>query len=213
MDNFKDRIKDCESKYNNLMGQKQNILDNIVAENNNVISSKNCLSDIEMAQKLLQKVATQLQNKLSIKINEFVTYALVYVFESDKYKFDLEFVEKRGKTEVEMKLTTPDGGVMLDSINDIATGGGVLNVIAFALRIALWHLQTNKENFFIMDEPFANISADRLGNMANLVQEISERMGVQFIFVSHLEKFNNEKFIKINVQKVENVSKIVEEGL
>lgn len=207
-------MKERLDKINRELVRKQterDIIKKDIKETEDYIESmKSKLSDIEEAQKLLQKTAKDLQNRLSIKINEFVTYTLEQVFGSGVYEFHMEFVEKRGKTEVEMYLTSSnDGRVDLKDPNNIRGGGGCLDIVALALRIAMWSLQPKRTNTFIYDQPFTNVSADVLPRVADLLQELSERMGLQFIIINHLVQFHNDEFKEITIRLEEGVSKVV----
>lgn len=207
---MKERLEKIEKELLKKKTECDMIKKDISATEEYIENMKNKLSDIEEAQKILQKTAKELQNRLSIKINEFVTYTLEQVFGENVYKFNMEFVEKRGKTEVEMYLTSSnDGRVDLKNLNDIRGGGGVLDIVALALRIAMWSLQPNKSNTFIFDQPFTNVSADVLPRVADLLQELSERMGLQFIIINHLEQFHNDEFKEITIRLEEGVSKVI----
>ena len=67
-------------------------------------------------------------------------------------------------------------------------GGGLLDIISFALRVVLWSLEKPRSrNILIMDEPFR-----WTGNLtelaANMMKEISKKLGLQIIMVTHDER-------------------------
>ena len=140
---------------------------------------------IEQAQTFLQNVAKETQNKLSYHISEFVSSALETIWEEDAYSFELKFVEKRNKTEVEMYLLDDNGKINLKDLNEIRTGGGILDVCAFALRISLWSLQKSKERLMIFDQPFTNLDNEHLPLANKLLKEVNEKLGIQIIIINH----------------------------
>lgn len=135
--------------------------------------------DIEEALSIVQTVAQATQKQLEFYLSDIVSYALGLVFD-EPYRFKLEFVVRRGKTECDLWLER-DGE--LTSPMDEA-GGGVVDVAAFALRLSLWSLNKNRATI-IFDEPFRFVSANYRGRVAQMVKEVSERIGLQIILVSH----------------------------
>jgi hypothetical protein len=126
---------------------------------------------ISEARELLSTVALETQEQLRYHISEIVTLAMDAVLD-DPYELEVDFVPKRGKTECELWFSR-DGERMkpLD-----ATGGGAVDIAAFALRVALWTLRANKtRNTLVLDEPFKHLRGEHLNRRAiQMVREISQ---------------------------------------
>jgi len=138
----------------------------------------------EKAQAIIQKVAQETQQQLEYHISDIVSLALDTIFE-DPYQFTVEFVVRRNKTECE--LVFKRDGERISPLS--ASGGGVVDVASFALRIALWTLQNPKSrNTLILDEPFKFLSKDLLPRACDLLQELRDRLSLQFIIVTHLDE-------------------------
>lgn len=159
----------------------------------------------EKAQAIIQKVAKETQSQLEFHISDIVTMALDTIF-TEPYKFRVGFVLKRNKTECELSFER--GGELIDPLS--ASGGGVIDVASFALRIALWTLQAPKSrNTIILDEPFKFLSKDLLPRASELLKELSKKLNLQFIIVTHLDELTEEAdkifkvFIKKGVSKIE----------
>lgn len=127
----------------------------------------------------LFSVAKETQKAISLNVSELVNLALNLCFPGE-YRFKLEFVEARGKVEARCLFEHNGNDV---SIMD-ATGGGVVDVCAFALRLSCYVL-TNAADTIILDEPFRFVSVDLRPRVAGLVKELSEKLNVQFIIVTH----------------------------
>lgn len=168
-------------------------------------------SIIEEAQTILQYTAKQTQNRLSFHISNFISSALQSIWGEDAYTFTLEFIEKRNKTEVQMLLHTKEGTVSLENLNSIAVGGGVLDVVALALRIALWSLQSHHQHIMILDQPLSNLDQNYLPKAGELITQLSERLGIQFIIINHNPVLAGIATETIEVVKENGVSKIVKE--
>lgn len=174
------------------LSQKIRNLDKLIAKKSVLQErEKRLLSDKKEAQRdmkntedgllIAQQVAKQTQNQIKIHISEMVSLALGSIFE-DPYSFELDFVDKRGKTEAEMYFVR-DG----ERINPMdASGGGAVDVASFALRIALWNIKRPKSNnTIVLDEPFRFLSKDLQPKASELLKLLSDRLGIQFIIISH----------------------------
>jgi len=136
---------------------------------------------LEHAQAIVQAVAQATQKQLEIQLSDIVSLALESVFD-DPYKLKIDFVIRRGKTEADIWFERD--GELLDPLQ--ATGGGVVDLACFALRIAMWSLSSNKvKNTLILDEPFKMLSVNLLPKAGMVIKEISQKLNLQFIIVTH----------------------------
>lgn len=108
-----------------------------------------------------------------------MSMALEAVF-PDPYKFEINFVLKRGKTEVESWLVRR--GKYTDPMS--SNGGGVVDIVAFALRVTFWSF-SKKSPVILLDEPFRFVSRDLQIRAGNVMKKLSESLGIQFIMVTH----------------------------
>lgn len=139
----------------------------------------------EQARGIIQTVGQQTQEELQYHISELVSLALNAVFD-EPYTFKVEFVLRRGKTECDL-LFERDGHAFspIDS-----SGGGPVDVAAFALRIALWNIASPRpRNTLILDEPFKFIdpieNTEHLRRASDMLKELSAKLGLQLIYVTH----------------------------
>lgn len=138
--------------------------------------------DIEQAAIVIRLVAQQTQEQLQYYISDMVSAAIEAIFPKDDYEFKLEFVQRRNRTEADLFLADSKG----NRIN-IATGeaGGLILIISFALRAALWSLSKSSRPVFILDEPAHFIhSREMHSKFAELLQTISEQLKLQIIMVT-----------------------------
>jgi DNA repair exonuclease SbcCD ATPase subunit len=166
--------------------------------------SKN-LKNSETARMIMQTVAQKTQQELEYQISEIVTLALQSVLE-ETYEFDIEFVIKRGKTEAIIKFIKD--GKKFDPMMD--TGGGVVDITSFALRIALWQLSSPRSrNTIILDEPFKHLSINYQEKAGKLLSLLSERLNIQFIIITHISELieSADKVFKVVIKK--GVSEVV----
>ena len=174
-----------------------------------IASKQVSLEYILGAQELLQQTAQKTQSRLSFHISNFISSNLEAIWGEDAYTFSMEFIEKRNKTEVSMLLHTPEGDVSLDSLNNVRGGGGVLDIVAFGLRIALWSLQSQKQKVMILDQPLSNLDQEHLPKAGELIKELSDKLGIQFIIINHNPALAEIADNTIEVVKRNNVSKVI----
>lgn len=131
------------------------------------------------AQIFLQTVAQETQNSLRIHLQDIVQLALDSCFPGE-YVFQIRFEIKRGQTEAELLLEKE--GQPIDPMS--STGGGVVDVLAFGLRIAAYTL-SKSDNVIVLDEPFRFLSQNLQPRAGEIIRELSHRLGLQFIMVTH----------------------------
>lgn len=128
---------------------------------------------------IINYVAKYTQQQLEMRITNIVSMALAAVF-PDPYQFKLVFNERRNQTEADLLLVRD--GEELSPVE--GAGGGVLDVVSFALRIAVL-LMSNHRRIIILDEPFRHLSADLQPKASEMMKMLSDKLGIQFIMVSH----------------------------
>lgn len=142
----------------------------------------------------LRDLYEQVQERYHGQIMQIVSYCLKEVFGPDAYEFKIAFVQKRGQ--VEASLIFERDGEQFDPLN--ASGGGVLAVACFALRLAVLYLtKQSVRPFIVMDEPFGQLSVEYRERMAALLEELSNQFGFQFLLITHSEELELGRTFRI----------------
>jgi len=137
---------------------------------------------IERVQLILQEVAQITQSQLAWYVDDMTSAAIEAVFPEHDYRLRLEFVQRRGTTEADIVLSDGQGHRVRPRDAD---GGGLINVAAFALRVALWSLSKTTRPVLVLDEPFHFLhSRDAHARVAELLREISNRLGLQVVMIT-----------------------------
>jgi DNA repair exonuclease SbcCD ATPase subunit len=155
------------------------------------------LKHLEQAQAFLQKVAQDTQEQLKIHVEDIVQLALDAIF-PDKYTFEIQFNIAYGKTTAELVFISKQSGHIVDPM--IASGGGVVDVCSFALRLACWTLSRGIDKVIILDEPFRFLSKNLQERAGTLLKELSLKLGIQIILTTHLDALIDAADKTINVK-------------
>lgn len=167
-----DTIIKAESRVELLTGQKESL-------EKKVVSGKENLIYLEEAQALFQQVAKETQEQIRYHLEDIVNLALDTVFPG-RYAFRIIFEIKRNKTEARIVLM--DGEHEIDPM--YSNGGGVTDILSFALRIALLMISKNRK-LLLLDEPFKFISMDLKEEAFAILKRLSKELGIQIIAVTH----------------------------
>lgn len=146
---------------------------------------KQSLLLLEQVQVFLQTVAKETQEQLKFHIQDIVQLALDYCF-GDKYKFTINFDIKRGQTEAQLRFDL--GGESIDPMD--ASGGGAVEIAAFAIRIAVWTLGRTRATI-LLDEPFSKVSVGFRPQAAQIIRQLSQKLQIQFIIITHMEEITD----------------------
>jgi DNA repair exonuclease SbcCD ATPase subunit len=190
--------------YCNKQSGKRDILSKQLADAKAQLDALNSRTiAIAELQLIIQEVAMATQANVVFRINSIVNKVLQSVFPT--YSFDLSFEVKRGRSEAQLKFYCGDNIVnILDS-----SGGGVCDVAALGLRLAVWAL-SKSANTLLLDETTKYVSLDLQPRVAQVLKELSEALKLQIIMVSHSAPLNDlaDKLFKVELDK-KNVSQVM----
>lgn len=176
-------ISEYKPKIEKLVLQKEVAEKTYQREMISVKKNEAHLKNVEESQRIVQGVAQVVQQKVHDRISGVVSRCLESVFD-DPYEFRILFEQKRGKTEARLVFVRDD--MEIDPLT--ASGGGVVDLAAFALRLACLSLARPKlRPLVILDEPFRFVSVDYRFRIREMLEILSKEMGVQFIQVTHIE--------------------------
>jgi DNA repair exonuclease SbcCD ATPase subunit len=146
------------------------------------------------ARGIAQSVASSIQSSCFDQFAAVVSKCLSTALGS-RYQLKLNYTQKAGKTQVELLLM--DGEEEYDPMSD--TGGGVVDIVSFALRIAAMVMKRpESRSLFILDEPFRFLSQEYRESAEQLVQELATELNCQFVIVTHINELISGTVINID---------------
>lgn len=165
-------------------GERDIIVQSIKALESDIKNVNKDIARTEEALAISQLVAHETQDILVYHISDVVSLALNSVLE-EPCEFVLEFTTKANRTQCEMGLKVGDD-IMKPYF---AKGGGVVDLAAFALRVALLNLYEGRvENVLVLDEPLKFLSRKLLPKAAEMLKMISKELNLQILMITHLEE-------------------------
>ncbi len=167
-------------------GEKKSLENQIKDTKKSIRILKRDIDTSEKVKQIINYVAEQTQKKLEYHISSITSMAMSSVF-PDPNDIVLEFVQRRGKTEADIFLEKNGNRIKPIDKGELRTSGGVVDVGSFALQIALWSLQSKKSrSILILDEPLKWLKGGDLPQKgADMIKEISNKLNIQIIMVSH----------------------------
>jgi len=177
------KISELRTSLERRKGQKQQIEQTLANTQIELKQNQRSLRHHEQARELIRIAGETTQKSLSYHISEITSLALEAVFDNP-YCLEVDFVQRRNKTECDLYFSRD--GNRVDPMD--ASGGGAVDVASFALRIASWSMMHPRlRNTIILDEPMKNLSKDMQDKASLMLKEVSKKLGIQFLVITHEE--------------------------
>jgi DNA repair exonuclease SbcCD ATPase subunit len=201
-------LANIRDKINQAVGARNQIKNDLLSLNEDYKYNQKMYHAAEKAQVFLQKVALETQEQIKFHLSDLVSTALKSIFGNNAYKFEIDFQakgQKSARTECNFYFAKDES--KFDPM--ASTGGGPVDVASFGLRVAIWAIsQPRTRNIIILDEPFKFLSEDLIPLAGEIISEISHKLGVQFIFVTHKNELTKSANSIFKVIKKRNISQV-----
>jgi predicted ATPase len=142
----------------------------------------------EEAVAFLNSFADQRQAEVQNQIEGLVTQGLQTIFD-DSMTFHVVSEVKSNRTEVRFTLRSLMGEEVVETPILDARGGGVAAVIGFLLRLVVKML-SRERLLLVLDETFAQLSAEYEPRLAEFIRDLVDKTGVQIVMVTHSEVYS-----------------------
>jgi len=141
-------------------------------------------SELLEAQSVITKLFIDCSQEAREIIEVISNLALKAVF-GNKYSFELNYEVKRNQVEANpilYKYGKPR------RIQD-ECGEGVVDILSFGFRLAIWAISDEKSHSFSLDEPFKSVSESNERTAAEMMRETFKSLGIQCILTTHSQNF------------------------
>lgn len=200
-DLLKERLRELQTAKRILIGNKDKLL--LKSE-----GLKKDYDDYKKAKWVISKVVEKTQQNFKDRVESLTTLMIRSIFD-EPFEFKLIFEEKNNQLECRPAVFDNNDEYRADT----DMGGSIVDVISFALRIILWSVENPQTRaVFFLDEPFRfvgrNTMLDRCGK---LLRDISYKLNVQLIIItheSHLVEIADRAFHVKKVNKISTVTRM-----
>ena len=127
----------------------------------------------------LFQVSANYREEICNLFTSLVTEALCSIFEKD-IKFEIKLYSYRNEPAIDVTVT--EGELEVDPQK--SCGGGVNDIISLVLKIIFIYLK-GSTRILILDESLKFLSRNYLEQASSFISDISKRMNLQVILVSH----------------------------
>ena len=200
---IRNKVNVIKAELSVLQRQKENVVQSIKRAKKVAIKQENALV-------FVREVGLQTQEQLQYHISDLTSMALDAVFGDEAYEMKVTFITRRGKVECDLSFVR--NGHEIDPLE--SSGCGAVDIAAFSLRVASWALSNPQPKpVIILDEPFRYVSKRYRPLASQMIQQVSRRLGIQFIIVTHDEVLAQyaDKIFEVSIHN--DISKINEIAL
>lgn len=208
------KIEDLEAKLNVQKGRRdivQKNLDSQLEKIENLKKDETILSQVEI---LLNMASEYGREQAKTQVESLVSSCLSFIFETD-VEFVIELND--GKiTGADFYVVSNYDGYTVKTQPETSRGGGIVDIISIALRIAMIEIYNPKiEGPLILDEPGKHVSEEYVFNLGEFLRRSSTMFHRQIIMVTHnkyLSEICDKSFLVEQKNSVSKVSHIENEN-
>ena len=134
---------------------------------------------------VLHGMETTWRDRFQQGLAAVVSEGLTSVF-ADQIEVKLETSQYRDATAIDLRVM--QGGIETDV--EEAKGGSLVQVLSFLLRVLLVvSVQPKLRHVLLLDEPFGMVSKEFRPAVAELLMELSNRLDLQMVIITHEEDY------------------------
>ena len=182
----KTAVNDAINAYHLKVGKYQQLSQHLKDRQTKLDSNKNTINTWKKCVALINQCLPAEREKVTKCIENLVTSALQASGYED-YSFKMKTIQKETKSELMFVLIKQIDSIEVEIELAYGTcGGGILNIVAIALKLIVKILFKNvNEAPLILDESFGDLSKDKSKNLIKFISDVSKKFGIQVILITH----------------------------
>lgn len=182
---FESALKEAIQAYNKESFTQQMLLeekDRLLAKEKALLQE---LSLYDKTRQFLQHISEYARITAKERLEQIVTDSLQFVFGS-QFSFRIKITGTKVRPEAEFLVATHYGQLDVENTPQDSRGGGIVDVVSVALRIALLEVHYPKiVGPIILDEPFKHVSSEYMPAAGQLLKNMGTLFDRQLIIVTH----------------------------
>lgn len=206
---LKRNVDQLNALYHRQRGEQAKIQERAASLEESIKEIHEQVERLEQVRLLLMEAAKHAREQGRRQVELLVTQGLQFVF-GDDLEFKVVVEEKRDRPEAEFYVCSTYGGdYRVETTPQDARGGGVVDIISLALRLALLHaFRPPVGGPAILDEPGKHVSDEYAPQLAQFLKGFSQSLGRQVIMVSHNQHLADSADIAYLVELHQGISKV-----
>ncbi|NLY21151.1 MAG: ATPase [Tissierellia bacterium] len=205
-------LKSNYNQYYDYFQREKGKRDILEKQNKKLLSEiDSFIENVELLEKvilLFQKTSEYAREQSKLQIQNLVTKCLQFVFDST-IEFEIDLYEQRNTANADFFIVNNESDVIIRTKPELSNGGGVIDIIAIALRISFLELTDPRvEGPLIFDEPAKHLSDDYIFNIGDFLKETAKMFDRQIIMITHnnhLAALADRSYI---VDLIDNISEV-----
>ncbi|NMB34228.1 MAG: ATPase [Clostridium sp.] len=189
---YRERLEDIKYWYEkakifyyNQKGKMDHLVERKLTLETQLQKTLDNIDVLEKVRILLQRVSEHAREQSRAHIESLVTNCLQYIFDSN-LEFRIEIEEVRGRPEAEFFVVSNLDGMTIKTKPQDARGGGIIDIISLAIRIAMLECSDLElKGPIILDEPAKHVSDDYITQVAEFLRQVTYMFKRQVIMITH----------------------------
>lgn len=185
-DILKQAYAELDAEIKRREGEREKIKQIIAAYQEEKSALEDVISLYFKVNEIYKKAAEYARENSKLTIENIVSRALQAIFQ-DNMEFKIELAEKGNKPAADFLVSsTWENDFVITNDPQEARGGGIVDIISLALRIALMETcRIPKSVPLVLDEPAKHVSDEYISNVAAFLHEVIKAFERQIIMVTH----------------------------
>lgn len=202
------RVQQMQSQYDRESGALASLKERQEAVVEQILQTDVQLDTYEKVQLLFSKTSELARTQIKVHVERTVTAALQAVF-GRELRFEVALREVGGQTAADWRVVDSMEDEEVRGDPEDARGGGVSDVVALALRLALLELVRPKLGGpILLDEVGKHVSAEHRTALAEFLKAYAQRTGRQILLVTHAEELAGAADVAYRVERRNGVSEV-----
>ncbi|WP_088105161.1 ATPase [Halalkalibacter urbisdiaboli] len=178
-------LRQAQDEWTRLDAKRQLLEEQLAKKKEELEEYVDTIDVYEKARILLQQSAEYAREQAKQQMETLVTNALQYVF-GPLFSFQIELEEHGNKAVAEFYVVSDYEGVKVKTKPQDSRGGGVVDIVTLALRVALIETVQPKQNGpLLLDEPGKHVSGEYIYYLYEFLKSLSTMFARQIIMITH----------------------------
>lgn len=208
LQNLDSRITELNNKYSKAIGAREMLQTQHDEKSESLTETKANLIQWDLERILLGKVSETARARMKSHIEATVTAALESVLQRPM-RFEVHLRDIGGSPAADWIVVKLDGDEEVVTDPEDGSGGGLLDVVSIALRMAVLELASPKHDGpLVLDEAGKHVSASHRPALAEFLKEYAMQSGRQVLLITHSDELAAVADVSYRTRLVDGITEV-----